>query len=100
MPVFEWEGRSLGGETKKGVQTSDSIDQLRVSVRRDGVILIKATEKKEAEDDTESGPRQKDQAGPGGYLHPSAFYHDNERTTVGPVLDILSNQLENATFGQ
>jgi type IV pilus assembly protein PilC len=47
MPVFEWEGKSLDGDIRKGSQTAESLQQLRVIVRKDGVIVTKATEKKE-----------------------------------------------------
>lgn len=46
MPVFEWEGRSLNGELKRGVLTADSDILVRATLRKDGIILLKATEKK------------------------------------------------------
>ena len=45
MAVFEWEGRSLAGEPRKGILNAESIRELRVIVRRDGVILTKAIER-------------------------------------------------------
>jgi type IV pilus assembly protein PilC len=52
MPLFEWEGKSLDGEAKKGVLTAESVQQLRGLVRKDGVILLKAVEKKEEKEKT------------------------------------------------
>jgi type IV pilus assembly protein PilC len=98
MPVFEWEGRSLGGETKKGVQTSDSIDQLRVSVRRDGVILIKATEKKEQKTTPKAGRGKKIKQAQVGIFTRQLSTMITSGLPLVQSLDILSNQLENATF--
>ncbi|MCX8110886.1 MAG: type II secretion system F family protein, partial [Syntrophorhabdaceae bacterium] len=46
MPVYEWEGKTLKGETRKGTLKADSEATLRVSLRKDGIILLKATPKK------------------------------------------------------
>ena len=45
MPTFEWEGRSLSGELKKGTLNVESAKDLRSLVRKDGIILTKASEK-------------------------------------------------------
>ncbi len=47
MPIYEWEGRSLKGEYRKGVQKADSETLLRAAMRKEGVILTKATEREE-----------------------------------------------------
>jgi type IV pilus assembly protein PilC len=47
MPLFEWEGRTVQGEAKYGSLTADSELELRTLIRRDGIILVKSTEKKE-----------------------------------------------------
>jgi type IV pilus assembly protein PilC len=98
MPVFEWEGKSLGGEMKKGVQTSDSLDQLRASVRKDGVILIKASVKKEekAAPKARRGKKVK-QAQVGIFTRQLATMITSGLPLV-QSLDILSNQLEGQTF--
>lgn len=48
MPQFEWEGRALTGETKKGVTKAASGDALRAGLRKDNIILTKFTETKDA----------------------------------------------------
>ncbi len=99
MPVFEWEGRNMRGETKKGSSPADSQEELRTTLRRDGVILVKASVKKE-------------RGGGGGK---TSLNKKVKKVEVGiftrqlstmitsglPLvqsLDILSSQLENATF--
>ncbi|HUJ90311.1 MAG TPA: type II secretion system F family protein, partial [Syntrophorhabdales bacterium] len=47
MPLFEWEGRTVQGEVKYGSLAADSELELRTLIRRDGIILVKSTEKKE-----------------------------------------------------
>jgi type IV pilus assembly protein PilC len=47
MPLFEWEGRTLKGEVKSGALTADSEVELRTVVRREGIVLTKAREKKQ-----------------------------------------------------
>ncbi len=46
MPLYEWEGRTLKGEPRKGTLKADSEATLRASLRKDGIILTKAKEKK------------------------------------------------------
>lgn len=46
MPLYEWEGRTLKGEPRKGTLKTDSEATLRSSLRKDGIILTKAKEKK------------------------------------------------------
>ncbi|MCX5802379.1 MAG: type II secretion system F family protein [Proteobacteria bacterium] len=47
MPTFEWEGKTLKGEVKSGVTKADSDAALRATLRKEGIILIKSTEKKD-----------------------------------------------------
>ena len=47
MPLFEWEGRTAKGEVKYGALAADSEIELRTLIRREGIILVKSTEKKE-----------------------------------------------------
>lgn len=49
MAAFEWEGKTLRGEVRNGVLRADSPSALRADLRRDGIILVKWGEKKEAE---------------------------------------------------
>lgn len=48
MPLYEWEGKTLKGEPRKGTLKTDSEATLRASLRKDGIILTKAKEKKSA----------------------------------------------------
>ena len=47
MPLFEWEGKTAKGEVKYGALAADSEIELRTLIRREGIILVKSTEKKE-----------------------------------------------------
>lgn len=51
MPVYEWVGRTLTGMTQKGVMSAESELALRISLRKDGIILLKATEKARKKDE-------------------------------------------------
>ncbi len=99
MPVFEWEGRSLSGELKKGTQNAESAKELRVMVRRDGVILTKASEKSEG-----SGARSKGISRKKVKKADVAIFTRQLSTMITsglPLvqsLDILSGQLENPGF--
>ncbi len=46
MPVYEWVGRTLDGVAQKGTMSADSEISLRINLRKNGIVLIKATEKK------------------------------------------------------
>jgi len=48
MPQYQWEGRSVSGDTRKGVSKAASGDALRAALRKEGVILTSMTETKEA----------------------------------------------------
>ena len=97
MPIFEWEGRSLSGEVKKGTLNVESPRDLRALVRKDGVILTKASEKlsdevKASKGSTRTRVKKADVA---------VFTRQlSTMITSGlPLvqsLDILSGQLENA----
>ena len=47
MPQYQWEGKTLAGEVRKGVSKASSGDALRAALRKDGVILTSMTETKE-----------------------------------------------------
>lgn len=47
MPTYEWYGRTVSGMTQRGVMRAESELALRLSLRKDGIILIKATERAE-----------------------------------------------------
>ncbi|HQM80151.1 MAG TPA: type II secretion system F family protein [Syntrophorhabdaceae bacterium] len=47
MPLYEWEGKTVSGTTRKGSTKASSEDALRSTLRKDGIIVTKFTEKKE-----------------------------------------------------
>jgi len=47
MPLYEWEGKTISGTTRKGSTKASSEDALRATLRKDGVIVTKFAEKKE-----------------------------------------------------
>jgi len=98
MAVFEWEGRSLGGEPRKGTLNADSASDLRALIRKDGVILTKATER------SEEGTSKKVSRGKKVKPAQVAIFTRQLSTMIAsglPLvqsLDILSGQLESATL--
>ena len=46
MTVFEWEGKTLRGEMKSGVLRADSPASLRADLRKDGIMLVRWSERK------------------------------------------------------
>jgi type IV pilus assembly protein PilC len=98
MAVFEWEGRSLEGELRKGTLNAESANSLRALIRKDGVILTRATEK--------SDEAVSKKVSRGKKVKPAqvAIFTRQLSTMIGsglPLvqsLDILSGQLENATL--
>lgn len=99
MAVFEWEGRSLNGELRKGTLNAESAVALRALIRKDGVILTKATEKA----DHATGSKK---VGKGKRVKAAqvAIFTRQLSTMIAsglPLvqsLEILSGQLENATL--
>ncbi len=47
MPLYEWQGRTLKGEIRKGTLRAESEAAVRVALRRDNVILLKTAERKD-----------------------------------------------------
>ncbi len=47
MPLYEWEGKTISGTTRKGSTKASSEDALRATLRRDSIIVTKFAEKKE-----------------------------------------------------
>ncbi|HOV90872.1 MAG TPA: type II secretion system F family protein [Syntrophorhabdaceae bacterium] len=93
MPVYEWEGKTLKGETRKGTLKVDSEATLRTSLRKDGIILLKAKQKK-AESKEKYNPKKKIKP-----MNIVIFTRQlSTMITSGlPLvqsLDILSNQME------
>jgi type IV pilus assembly protein PilC len=97
MPQFEWEGKTLNGEPKKGVSKASSGDALRATLRKDGIILTRSTETKVAKSE-KYNPKKKIKK-----LHIVLFTRQlSTMITSGlPLvqsLDILGNQMEDANF--
>jgi len=97
MPLFEWEGKSIKGETKAGVTRADSEDALRTSLRSEGIILTKAIAKKEVKEE-KFNPKKK--------IKPiSIVLFTRQLSTMitsglplVQALDILVNQMEDKDF--
>jgi type IV pilus assembly protein PilC len=47
MPLYEWEGKTTAGSTRKGSTKAPSEEALRTNLRKDGIIVTKVAEKKE-----------------------------------------------------
>ena len=97
MPQYEWEGKTLTGEPKRGTSRAATQDALRVSLRKDGVILAKSTEVKSAKEERYN-PKRKIKK-----LHIVLFTRQlSTMITSGlPLvqsLDILGNQIEDINF--
>ena len=97
MPQYEWEGKTLTGELKKGVSKASSGDALRATLRKDGVILTKFAETKVAKSDRYN-PKKKIKK-----LHIVLFTRQlSTMITSGlPLvqsLEILGNQMEDVNF--
>jgi type IV pilus assembly protein PilC len=97
MSPFEWEGKTLAGEPKKGISKSTSEDELRATLRKDGVILTKITKTKVAREERYN-PKKKIKK-----LHIVLFTRQlSTMITSGlPLvqsLDILGNQMEDVNF--
>ncbi len=96
MPQYQWEGKSLSGEPKKGSTKAGSVDQLRALLRKDGTILVSAVESKEKEQ--KFNPKKKVKS-----LEILLFTRQlSTMITSGlPLvqsLDILGNQIEDVNF--
>jgi type IV pilus assembly protein PilC len=99
MPVFEWEGRNMRGETKKGASPADSQEQLRTTLRRDGIILVKASLKKERGGGGKGvSLNKKVKKVEVGVFTRQLSTMITSGLPLVQSLDILSSQLENATF--
>jgi type IV pilus assembly protein PilC len=94
MPVYEWQGKTVRGETRTGRLKTDSEVSLRVLLRKDGIVLTKATEQQATKRAENYNPRKKIKA-----LAVVLFTRQlSTMITSGlPLvqsLDILSNQIE------
>jgi type IV pilus assembly protein PilC len=94
MPVYEWQGKTLKGETRTGVSRAESEPMLRALLRRDGVIVTKSSEKKETARKDKYNPKKKISA-----MNVVLFTRQlSTMITSGlplvQALDILANQIE------
>ena len=97
MPVYEWEGKTLRGEPRKGVLTAESTQDLRALVRREGVILTAAKEKKEEKTKKASGKKKVKRLQVGIFTRQLSTMISSGLPLV-QSLDILSNQLDDANL--
>lgn len=96
MPQYQWEGKTSSGATQKGSAKAASTDQLRSTLRKEGITLSRATEIKEKE--TKLKPKKKVKK-----LEILLFTRQlSTMITSGlPLvqsLDILCNQIEDLNF--
>ncbi len=96
MPQYQWEGKTISGESQKGSAKAASIDQLRAILRKDGITLSSATKTKEKE--KKFNPKKKIKK-----LEILLFTRQlSTMITSGlPLvqsLDILGNQIEDVNF--
>lgn len=98
MPQYQWEGRTLAGETRKGTSKASSGDALRALLRKEGVILTTMTETKETVKQQKYNPQKNIKN-----LEILLFTRQlSTMITSGlPLvqsLDILGNQIEDVNF--
>jgi type IV pilus assembly protein PilC len=98
MAVFEWEGRSLGGEPRKGTLNAESAKELRAMIRRDGVILTKATEKSAEGRSKKASYHKKVKRAQVAILTRQLSTMIASGLPLVQSLDILSGQLESASL--
>ncbi len=94
MPVYEWQGKTLKGETRSGVSRAESEAMLRAILRRDGVIVTKSAQKKDVAKKDRYNPKKKISA-----LNVVIFTRQlSTMITSGlplvQALDILASQVE------
>jgi type IV pilus assembly protein PilC len=97
MPVYEWEGKTLRGEPRKGVLTAESASNLRALVRREGIILTGAKEKKEEKSGKVSGKKKVKRLQVGIFTRQLSTMISSGLPLV-QSLDILSTQLDDVNL--
>ena len=98
MAQYQWEGRTLAGETRKGVSKASSGDVLRAALRKEGVILTSMTETKEAGKARKYNPQKKI---PNAEILLFTRQLSTMITSGLPLvqsLEILGNQIEDVNF--
>lgn len=97
MPLYEWEGRTLKGEVKSGAIAADSETDLRTVIRREGIVLTKAKEKKQ-EKLGRSNPKKKVKPAHIGVFTRQLATMITSGLPLVQSLDALSQQLDDATL--
>ncbi|OPY75606.1 MAG: Type II secretion system protein F [Syntrophorhabdus sp. PtaU1.Bin153] len=59
MPLFEWQGKTVRGESTSGTLKADSEAHLRTMLRKEGTIVTRVTEKKDTEKTGGYNPKKK-----------------------------------------
>ncbi|HBA55722.1 type II secretion system F family protein [Syntrophorhabdus aromaticivorans] len=59
MPLFEWQGKTAKGQSASGTLKADSEAALRVMLRKEGTIVTRVTEKKDAKEAGGYNPKKK-----------------------------------------
>lgn len=98
MPVFEWEGRSQGGDFKKGVLGAPSVEHLRALVRKDGVFLTGASKRADAVAKSKSKTGKRVNRSQIGILTRQLSVMIASGLPLVQSLEGLSTQLENASL--
>ncbi|MCS7281319.1 MAG: type II secretion system F family protein [Desulfobacterota bacterium] len=93
MPVYEWVGRAINGEPQRGTMSADSELSLRIALRKDGIILLKATEKKKKKEDY--NPKAKINVMDIVVFTRQLSTMITSGLTLVQSLDVLANQAEN-----
>ena len=94
MPLYEWQGKTGRGDARSGTLKADSEALLRATLRREGVIVTKISEKKSSDQTEKYNPKKK--------IKPLAVVLFTRQlstmiTSGLPLvqsLEILSNQIE------
>ncbi len=97
MAIFEWQGKTLRGDTKSGTLRADSEAALRAALRKDGIILIKSTQKKDASKD-KYNPKKKIESKSIVIFTRQLATMITSGLPLVQSLDILSNQMEDKNF--
>jgi type IV pilus assembly protein PilC len=98
VPVFEWEGRSQGGDFKKGVLGAPSVEHLRALVRKDGVFLTRASKRADAAAKSKSKTGKRVNRSQIGILTRQLSVMIASGLPLVQSLEGLSTQLENASL--
>jgi len=97
MPPFEWEGKTIAGEPRKGISKATSEDELRAILRKDNVILTKFTKTKASREERYNPKKKIKKLGIVLFTRQLSTMITSGLPLV-QSLDILGNQMEDANF--